>query len=335
MLPTLLYLSLSIIASLYDLFVIPTVGAAPSEVVSKKHTAVVGGVDFYEPSSIAQSTTRRSLDRVSRLTARVSVLPDITESKYYKGWMKRQRNRWSKSEQDWMKSFYLPGVNPVTEYYSFRYPLDNNRGRSLVDDGTAAKGKNNAGVYMYHDSDNTCMWLIKALSMDITDERVYAEVKALKYAKLYVGNGTLDNRPAIIMNKVKGLPIQLTELWQSVDNQTKNDLTEAIKQLVKPQWLKLAMDDRLAHIDPNPSNIIVDLNQHGEAAEVVSAVIVDYGFPGIVKVRSHVRGEVLEEFFDWLWPRKWNTYYVSDSRKGRKTGEVVKTKGKKGEKTSS
>ncbi|KAJ4471917.1 hypothetical protein C8R41DRAFT_850371 [Lentinula lateritia] len=286
-----------IFASLYMLAITPTSYAAPSIFPPQNHAT---------PSS---SDHEFSIARDSpRILTRAPL--DIETRPYYR---------------KWMIDFYPLEVTAENKKFYFQNgTFDNYLGRNLVDDwdNSANRGGYNAGVYTFTGPKRTYLGghppnqlVVKVLRQDQLDKWAYGEVMALELAGLYVASGKKSknqifavfmknrkSRPAIIMKKVQGMSLLKTTVWRRADPAMKISLKNAVKEIIKVQVVDFAVQHGILHNDFHTGNVFVDLSQDGT---VRGAKLIDYGYPGMISIRSTNR-KVLEKYFEWRWAKLWD-----------------------------
>ncbi|KAJ3930875.1 MAG: hypothetical protein NXY57DRAFT_1039640 [Lentinula lateritia] len=258
-----------------------------------------------------QLTINLIIEHASTFSTMRSIAPlDIETRPYYR---------------KWMIDFYPLEVTAENKKFYFQNgTFDNYLGRNLVDDwdNSANRGGYNAGVYTFTGPKRTYLGghppnqlVVKVLRQDQLDKWAYGEVMALELAGLYVASGKKSknqifavfmknrkSRPAIIMKKVQGMSLLKTTVWRRADPAMKISLKNAVKEIIKVQVVDFAVQHGILHNDFHTGNVFVDLSQDGT---VRGAKLIDYGYPGMISIRSTNR-KVLEKYFEWRWAKLWD-----------------------------
>ncbi|KAJ3803905.1 hypothetical protein F5876DRAFT_71066 [Lentinula aff. lateritia] len=149
------------------------------------------------------------------------------------------------------------------------------------------EGNNNKGIYTLFDSvklDSIPGSRLVVKSVDLERNSASCEVFALKAlatlqhqqdkAPLFVTSGHMMHdkvkRGVIVLRKVPGTPLQDMKDWRDGSDAIKLDMISVVYNAILQQAYDLVQAQKLVHIDPDPSNILVD---HSEVN------LIDYGAP--------------------------------------------------------
>ncbi|KAJ3914066.1 hypothetical protein F5877DRAFT_83164 [Lentinula edodes] len=137
------------------------------------------------------------------------------------------------------------------------------------------------------------------------------EVKALKDVGLYVDSGFArigphDGQvPVILMKKVVGVVMLETVEFKDANREQKLELLEEAKPLVRKQVVHWAVTKQLLHAEFNIGNFLVGGTQtliHVSLNEpITEAQLLDFGYPGIFKVRKGVTEKEVSDWFELQW----------------------------------
>ncbi|KAJ3912560.1 hypothetical protein F5877DRAFT_84682 [Lentinula edodes] len=144
------------------------------------------------------------------------------------------------------------------------------------------------------------------------DNKVWGEVKALKDVDLYIDSGMAkvgDGKyPVIVMKLVEGVMIKETNeyLDAKVDQRTK--WLEEAKAHVKKEVVQNAVQKGVLHTDLNSYNFVVGGADTSDgptlAIPITEARLVDWGYPGVFKVKNGVTEDEVKKWFELQWKKK-------------------------------
>ncbi|KAJ3737834.1 hypothetical protein DFJ43DRAFT_1046577 [Lentinula guzmanii] len=203
-------------------------------------------------------------------------------------------------------------------------PIDGNRGRN--NDGVAKLKKD----YSNYTKDEV---VVKVLQEPIGD-RYIGEVKALKAVGLYVDSGIAPVRPdktkaaVIMMKKLDGVPIKETIEYKHADPEQREKMLSDAKPMIREQVVNWAVTKGILHAEFHRDNLLfggtrtathISLNLPISEVEVL-----DFGYPGILKVDKGVTEQQVEHWFDLQWEACMSGYDVINEKEARikKEGKV-------------
>ncbi|KAJ3846738.1 hypothetical protein EV368DRAFT_88591 [Lentinula lateritia] len=133
----------------------------------------------------------------------------------------------------------------------------------------------------------------------IVDNKVWGEVKALKDVGLYVDSGmaNVDNGkyPVIVMKLVEGVMIKDTTEYINANLDLKLKWLEEAKPLVEEEVVNIAVEKGILQTDFHPDNYLVGGKKTpgglALAIPITEARLVDWGYPGVFKVKKDVTKE--------------------------------------------
>ncbi|GAW02517.1 hypothetical protein LENED_004179 [Lentinula edodes] len=144
------------------------------------------------------------------------------------------------------------------------------------------------------------------------DNKVWGEVKALKDVDLYIDSGMAkvgDGKyPVIVMKLVEGVMIKETNeyLDAKVDQRTK--WLEEAKAHVKKEVVQNAVQKGVLHTDLNSYNFVVGGADTSDGptltTPITEARLVDWGYPGVFKVKNGVTETEVKKWFELQWKKK-------------------------------
>ncbi|KAJ4485532.1 hypothetical protein J3R30DRAFT_3440146 [Lentinula aciculospora] len=137
------------------------------------------------------------------------------------------------------------------------------------------------------------------------------EVKALKDVGLYIDSGSAPigpwkmQVPVILMKKVDGVVMIDTAEFKNANQQQKVELLEQAKLHVRKQVVRWAVTKQLLHAEFNLGNFLVGGRQTATSVSmdtpITKAQLIDFGYPGIFKVKDDVTEKEVEDWFDLQW----------------------------------
>ncbi|KAJ3781722.1 hypothetical protein GGU10DRAFT_390405 [Lentinula aff. detonsa] len=161
--------------------------------------------------------------------------------------------------------------------------------------------------YSGHKKDEVVVKILKELK----GGRDIGEVKALKAVGLYVDSGLAPVRPdgeeapVIIMKKLDGVPIQETMQYKNAKPQQRKKIFDAAKPIIRKQVVNWAVTKGILHADFHRNNLLFGGTQtatHVSLNLPISEVkVLDFGYPGILKVDKGVTEQQVEHWFDLQW----------------------------------
>ncbi|KAJ3848639.1 hypothetical protein EV368DRAFT_86408 [Lentinula lateritia] len=170
-------------------------------------------------------------------------------------------------------------------------PINGDRGQ--WSSGVAKLTKNYwklKGGFRRYSKDNIVM---KKLNVPIGNNDM-GEVKALK-----------DAVPVILMKKVVGVVMSEAAEFKDATREQKLELLEEAKPLVRKQVVHLAVTKQLLHAEFNIGNFLVGGTQtliHVSLNQpITDAQLLDFGYPGIFKVRKGVTEKEISDWFELQW----------------------------------
>ncbi|KAJ3902946.1 hypothetical protein F5879DRAFT_990561 [Lentinula edodes] len=98
-----------------------------------------------------------------------------------------------------------------------------------------------------------------------------------------------------------GTPLQDMKDWRDGSNEIKLTMMRVVYNSIPRQNYDLVQTKKLVHIDPDPSNILVD---HPEA-NLLDANLIDYGAPLVYPVKRDITMEEFEMWFKERWDFLW------------------------------
>ncbi|KAJ3909719.1 hypothetical protein F5879DRAFT_1027839 [Lentinula edodes] len=144
------------------------------------------------------------------------------------------------------------------------------------------------------------------------DNKVWGEVKALKDVDLYIDSGMAkfgDGKyPVIVMKLVEGVMIKETNeyLDAKVDQRTK--WLEEAKAHVKKEVVQNAVQKGVLHTDLNSYKFVVGGADTSDGptltTPITEARLVDWGYPGVFKVKNGVTETEVKKWFELQWKKK-------------------------------
>ncbi|KAJ3781721.1 hypothetical protein GGU11DRAFT_759250 [Lentinula aff. detonsa] len=203
-------------------------------------------------------------------------------------------------------------------------PIDGNRGRN--NDGVAKLKKD----YSNYTKDEV---VVKVLQEPIGD-RYIGEVKALKAVGLYVDSGIAPVRPGgeeaavIMMKKLNGVPIKETIQYKHAGPELREKWLGDAKPMIRKQVVNWAVTKGILHADFHRNNLLFGGTR--KATEIalnlpISEVeVLDFGYPGILKVDKDVTEQQVESWFDLQWEACMSGYDVIN----KKEAKIKKKEGK-------
>ncbi|KAH7877836.1 hypothetical protein F5879DRAFT_925373 [Lentinula edodes] len=185
-------------------------------------------------------------------------------------------------------------------------------------------GAYNKGIYLLledyevkgvkHGKDTLIIKVIGGLRnpKSVVDNKVWGEVKALKDVGLYVDSGmaNVDNGkyPVIVMKLVKGVMIKDTTEYENARLDLRLKWLEEAKPLVEEEVVNIAVEKGILQTDFHPDNFLVGGKKTPEglalAIPITEARLVDWGYPGVFKVKKDVTKEEVRAWFEAQWKLK-------------------------------
>ncbi|KAH7875798.1 uncharacterized protein C8R40DRAFT_1187045 [Lentinula edodes] len=152
-----------------------------------------------------------------------------------------------------------------------------------------------------HDKDTLIVKVLK-----YNDKHSWGEVKALKDVGLYIDSGLITVQEsdcyAIVMKMVKGVLLEETEEYKNARLAQKKALLEEVKSLVKEEVVRFAVQKQILHADFHVENFLVGGRKTDKGMTldipITRAELVDWGYPGIYKVKKDLTKAEVEEWFD-------------------------------------
>ncbi|KAJ3896662.1 hypothetical protein GG344DRAFT_71955 [Lentinula edodes] len=146
----------------------------------------------------------------------------------------------------------------------------------------------------------------------VVDNKVWGEVKALKDVGLYVDSGmaNVDNGkyPVIVMKLVEGVMIKDTTEYENARLDLKLKWLEEAKPLVEEEVVNIAVEKGILQTDFHPDNFLVGGKKTpgglALAIPITEARLVDWGYPGVFKVKKDVTKEEVRAWFEAQWKLK-------------------------------
>ncbi|KAJ3867464.1 hypothetical protein EV359DRAFT_61421 [Lentinula novae-zelandiae] len=164
------------------------------------------------------------------------------------------------------------------------------------------------------------------------DDKAWGEVKALKDVGLYIDSGMANvdhgNYPVIVMKMVEGVRIQDTIEYKYAKVDQKEKLLEEAKPCVQKEIVHFAVEKGILHVqvafnllhikktnfvnvsssDFHLGNFLVGGTKTSKGlvleTPITKAQLVDWGYPGVFKVKKGVTKAEVEEWFELQWERK-------------------------------
>ncbi|KAJ4470409.1 hypothetical protein C8J55DRAFT_522825 [Lentinula edodes] len=103
-------------------------------------------------------------------------------------------------------------------------------------------------------------------------------------------------RGVIILRKVSGMPLRDTKEWRNGNAAIQLHMMRTVYRSVLEQDYDLVQAQKLVHIDPDPSNILVD---------DPGVNLIDYGAPSVYPVKRDITMEEFEKWFKERWDLLW------------------------------
>ncbi|KAJ4474511.1 hypothetical protein J3R30DRAFT_3684628 [Lentinula aciculospora] len=163
------------------------------------------------------------------------------------------------------------------------------------------------GGFRIYNKDTIVLKRLKAL----IGNNEMGEVKALKDVGLYVDSGLAHigpwktQVPVILMKKVDGVVMIDTAEFKIANKQQKFKLLEEAKPHVRKQVVRWAVTKQVLHAEFNPSNFLVGGRQTPTSVSMDTPItkvqLIDFGYPGIFKVKEVVTEKEVEDWFDLQW----------------------------------
>ncbi|KAJ3876689.1 hypothetical protein F5051DRAFT_441293 [Lentinula edodes] len=130
------------------------------------------------------------------------------------------------------------------------------------------------------------------------DYRAWGEVKALKDVGLYIDSGMANvdhgNYPVIVMKMVEGVRIQDTIEYKDANPDQKLKLLEEAKPHIRKEVVDSHLGNFLVGGTRTSKGLVLE-------TPITKVQLVDWGYPGVFKVKKGVTKAEVEEWFDLDW----------------------------------
>ncbi|KAH7868727.1 uncharacterized protein C8R40DRAFT_811526 [Lentinula edodes] len=244
----------------------------------------------------------------------------VVDPLFEEKWWKQVEVDWIDIDPDEKKRWICQGYDKNNEVFAtdLNDQLEGKLTLGRLSGFAPIEGNNNKGIYTLFNSvkvDSIPGSSLVVKLVELERKSASCEVFALKAlatlqqqqhkAPLFVTSGHMMHkkvkRGVIILRKVPGTPLQDIKDWRNGSNEIKLTMMRVVYNSILRQNYDLVQTKKLVHIDPDPSNILVD---HPED-NLLDANLIDYGAPSVYPVKRDITMEEFEKWFNERWYFLW------------------------------